>query len=143
MDDRDTFPDDINIRATLETEGNSLHLKLEVELPGHFTCDRCGKPFTRQHRCQDDFFFTFDDSGESFEDQGISTIPREAIELDISQEIRDLVILSLPYQSLCREDCRGLCPYCGVDLNVQKCGCEPSSFDPRWEALANLKNKNK
>lgn len=142
LDDRETFPEDIHIQATVQREGNSLRLSLEAELPGHFICDRCGQPFDRLHCCQDDFFFTFDQSNIESEDHVIMTIPESATELDISQEIRDLVILSLPFQILCHPDCRGLCPRCGTNLNIQECGCQRDHFDPRWEALKHLKSKN-
>ena len=45
------------------------------------------------------------------------------------------LILSLPSKVLCREDCRGLCPHCGKDLNEGLCGCNPRAVDPRLEAL--------
>ena len=45
------------------------------------------------------------------------------------------LILSLPSKVLCREDCRGLCPHCGKDLNEGLCGCKPKTVDPRLEAL--------
>jgi uncharacterized protein len=61
-------------------------------------------------------------------------------ELDIDQLIRDQLELALPVRMLCREDCRGLCPQCGADLNVETCQC-PAPVDPRWQALAELKNK--
>jgi uncharacterized protein len=59
--------------------------------------------------------------------------------IDISELLMGEISFSLPMQPLCREDCRGLCPVCGVDLNLEKCSCEKETMDPRWEKLANLK----
>ena len=60
-----------------------------------------------------------------------------------SFESRPLVVeqveLSLPMKPLCREDCQGLCPQCGQDLNEGRCGCVRERVDPRWAALAMLK----
>jgi uncharacterized protein len=61
-------------------------------------------------------------------------------ELDIDQLIREQLELALPVRVLCRTDCRGLCPQCGADLNVETCQCT-APVDPRWQALAELKNK--
>jgi len=61
-------------------------------------------------------------------------------ELDVDQLIRDQLELALPVRVLCQADCRGLCPQCGADLNVETCQCPPP-VDPRWQALAELKNK--
>ena len=47
--------------------------------------------------------------------------------------------IAVPMKPLCREDCRGLCPRCGQDLNEGLCGCAVESIDPRWEALQRLK----
>ena len=47
--------------------------------------------------------------------------------------------MAVPMKPLCREDCRGLCPQCGQDLNVTACGCVVETNDPRWEALRELK----
>ncbi len=144
LDDTDTFPGDINIRATVEREGNSLRLTLETELLGHFICDRCGKAFQRNHRSRSDFFYVFEEivGGTSIADE-VAVIPRDAISLNVSQEIRDQVILGMPLKFLCREDCRGLCPMCGADLNVRECNCQKKTIDPRWEALQKLKTKKR
>jgi uncharacterized protein len=48
------------------------------------------------------------------------------------------VLLELPYKSLCREDCRGLCPLCGKNLNEGLCGCNRKSVDPRLAILGQL-----
>ena len=47
--------------------------------------------------------------------------------------------MAVPMKPLCREDCRGLCPTCGEDLNVTECGCAAEAADPRWEALRLIK----
>lgn len=69
-------------------------------------------------------------------DLAVATYENEQINID------DLVLeqleLSLPTRVLCREDCQGLCPECGADLNFEQCRCE-KPIDPRWQALADLK----
>ena len=54
---------------------------------------------------------------------------------------RDVIALALPEQILCRPDCKGLCPVCGEDLNVEPHEHEESEPDPRWAALAQLRDK--
>jgi uncharacterized protein len=54
--------------------------------------------------------------------------------------LREQVLLSLPVKTLCKPDCKGLCPRCGADRNSQPCTCEVGS-DPRWEALAGLRGR--
>jgi uncharacterized protein len=61
--------------------------------------------------------------------------------LDLSSWARDAVALALPDKILCRADCAGLCPGCGVDLNYEACTCAPAEPDSRWAALAQLKDQ--
>ena len=65
----------------------------------------------------------------------------KGIELD--DVLREQILLALPAKIVCAESCRGLCPKCGKNLNVETCACEEDSPDPRWAALADLKNKLK
>ena len=55
--------------------------------------------------------------------------------LDITEPVRESLLLAVPLQSLCREDCRGLCPVCGADRNEGDCGCDATTVDPRLAAL--------
>ncbi|MDX2181924.1 MAG: DUF177 domain-containing protein [Bryobacteraceae bacterium] len=55
--------------------------------------------------------------------------------LDLTEILREQVLLALPMQRLCRTDCRGLCPVCGADRNRQSCSCVTEIADERWAAL--------
>ncbi len=61
--------------------------------------------------------------------------------LDVGPVVREAVLLSSPMKALCREDCKGLCPFCGVNLNEQTCGCAAGKPDARWSALEKLKKE--
>jgi len=61
--------------------------------------------------------------------------------LDLEAWARDAIALELPEQILCRPDCKGLCPVCGKDLNVEPHEHEEERVDPRWSALAELRDK--
>ena len=60
-------------------------------------------------------------------------------EVDLEPLLREQVILAVPFAPLCAEDCKGLCPVCGIDLNTGNCTCDRTPVDPRWSALRNLK----
>jgi uncharacterized protein len=62
--------------------------------------------------------------------------------LDLSEVTRQGVLLAVPMSTVCREDCRGLCPTCGQNLNQAQCACEPEP-DPRWGPLLELLDQTK
>jgi uncharacterized protein len=70
------------------------------------------------------------------EDEG--TYPMGHDHLNIRDMVKDALFVALPLLPLCGEDCRGICPRCGTDLNVAACGCEEVHVDPRWSALEGL-----
>jgi len=57
--------------------------------------------------------------------------------------LREQVLLSLPVRTLCKPDCKGLCPHCGQNRNSQACTCEEGQNDPRWGALSDLRSRIK
>jgi uncharacterized protein len=59
-------------------------------------------------------------------------------QLDLAPMARQAALLELDDERLCREECAGLCPHCGVDLNVETCGCDTEVVDHRWAALDGL-----
>ncbi|MGP8253230.1 MAG: YceD family protein [Terracidiphilus sp.] len=63
--------------------------------------------------------------------------------LALEEVLREQVLLSLPVRTLCKEDCKGLCPRCGANRNNQPCTCDEGPNDPRWEALGGLRGRIK
>jgi uncharacterized protein len=61
--------------------------------------------------------------------------------LNVSELIRQELLISLPLRVLCQEDCKGLCPTCGQDLNEKQCDCPPEMGHPAWETLRELMEK--
>ena len=61
--------------------------------------------------------------------------------LDLSEYFRQLFFMSQPLKILCREDCQGLCPLCGVNRNREQCSCRRDEIDPRWAALEKIKKR--
>jgi uncharacterized protein len=63
--------------------------------------------------------------------------------LMLEDVLREQVLLSLPARTLCREDCKGLCPRCGGNQNTEPCSCVAAPADPRWSALSELSSRMK
>jgi uncharacterized protein len=63
--------------------------------------------------------------------------------IQLEDVLREQILLALPLRTVCSESCRGLCPRCGKNLNVEGCSCGDQPPDPRWAALAGIKDKLK
>src|SRR5690242_83019 len=100
-------------------------------------CSRC---LTGTHvAVADEAHLIFAEPGDDADDDpDVYEIDPDARELDLRPAIREEWLLAAPSFAVCREDCKGLCPQCGIDRNTGSCSCEPASSDPRWDALRKL-----
>ena len=96
-------------------------------------CRRCLTP-TRA-RVDEELHLLFADSNDEETDESdVYMLEPRATTIDLRPALREQWLLAAPGFALCREDCKGLCPRCGADLNLGPCGCG-SVTDPRWAAL--------
>lgn len=117
-------------------------LTAQLTLTGKFACDRCGQEFLREVLSEFKTAFHFTRPNElRSEDEDYKLINFEADKIDISQELKDFSNLAIPLKNLCSEECKGLCPKCGKNLNVEKCDCVIENINPVWSPLAELKEK--
>lgn len=101
-------------------------------------CDRCASP---AHVLVDQAFDLYEDESPSGEEPLGQTFLRrkgKTLELNAGALLWEEFLLGLPTKPLCRPDCKGLCPVCGVDRNVETCDCMRSGDDPRLAALRGL-----
>ena len=118
--------------------------QIEAEL--RLECDRCLAPLQLpvasvfQIEYVTPEIYQTGQAAELLEDDlGLSVFDGEVI--DIDEIVREQLLLALPAQTLCREDCKGLCPTCGVDRNVKECNCGEVEIDPRWSGLKEIADR--
>jgi uncharacterized protein len=114
-------------------------LSTDVEL----TCSRCLSKFhyPLKLKFEEEYLPTVDIvSGVPLplsNEAGTFTIDEHHI-LDLTEAVRQYTLLAIPMKPLCHEDCAGLCPNCGRNLNQGRCDCPASTLDPRWSELRKL-----
>lgn len=114
-----------------------------LELAVEIRCSRCLSlfGFPVYLRIEEVYFPTVDiHSGRYLplpDEPGAFTIDENHI-LDLSETLRQYVLLAMPMKPLCRSDCAGLCTQCGQNLNVSPCQCPSQPHDPRWALLEKL-----
>ena len=110
-------------------------------------CGRCLEPFEAELaiEVEEQFHPSLDIiSGRPVKDTGddAALIIDEHHILDLSELVRQAILLALPLTPLCKQDCAGLCPVCGNNRNLDPCTCEADDIDARWTSLAALLDLN-
>ena len=150
----------------IDLEGENTELKSSVKIEGQLTkriaqadlegeistvlvveCSRCLQPIEKSLN------FTFDVNyvaPEHYSQAKEVELHEDDLEvalfdgqnIDIKELVREQILLNLPTQEFCSEDCKGLCPKCGANRNLIDCNCEEKEVDLRWQSLRELKIKN-
>ena len=130
-----SFVEDAVFSGTLENIGGVLELSGDVS--GSFTvpCARCMKEVAENYRVSVNETLAHEDAEVSDRDD---VIPFSGNSVDLGSAIWPNVLLALGTKYLCKPDCKGLCPMCGVDLNEASCNCKHDDIDPRLAGLADL-----
>ena len=157
------FGDEAEQAGQLATSGNAevIHehrgpkdVVADIRLRGQFAgkfqvpCARCVEPVEIPLAAEFDLIFRPAGADSEAPERSI-TAPETEIgyyqqdSLLLEDVLREQVLLSLPVKTLCKPDCKGLCPRCGQNRNLQVCSCEAGPADPRWEALAGLRSRMK
>ncbi|MEK7423878.1 MAG: DUF177 domain-containing protein [Actinomycetota bacterium] len=132
LDERFDPSSPARVQLHLESLTDGVVVRGTVEIDWHGVCRRCASPAAGHLLC---------DVHELY--QQVVTDP-EAFELvgeqlDLAPMVREVIVLDAPLAPVCRPDCAGLCPQCGVDRNVEQCSCTTAEADPRWAALEQFK----
>ncbi len=120
---------------------DQIILEASTTAGANFICDRCGTEFKRTVKSKYKMIYLLRSIEGAEEEINIAYLPPDTNIIDISKEVRDYMVLSIPMKRLCKEDCKGLCVKCGTDLNETQCDCNDNEIDDRWKALMELKNK--
>lgn len=107
-------------------------------------CDRCAKPFLLETEPELEVMILRNPGrAELPEDQDDAwVIHQQGGVVDLDESLLEAVVLAEPQKILCREDCKGLCPRCGIDRNESECDCPTEELDSRWAALEKLKRED-
>ncbi len=148
-------PAELGIEVLRVPEGSEVDLDLRLEavmegvlVTGSATagldgeCVRCLEPITDDVEVTFQELFVYDDQGhvrpEEAEDDGVSRLEDDL--LDLEPLLRDAVVLALPFQPLCEDDCPGLCTECGARLADDPDHAHEAAIDPRWAGLEALQD---
>ena len=130
----------IEVQIVAHQEGEDFLLRGTVQTELTLPCDRClGVAHHALNGSFEVWLLAEARPDLEVDEDDILIVPFARPKVDLSEIISRTVYLELPRKMLCHEDCRGLCPTCGTDLNQQSCECQTVTFDERWSALLDIK----
>ncbi len=132
-----TWPDltlhNVHGQVTFDRVSKGVTVRVQLQAETIVECMRCLEPFSQS--LEVDFTELFAFQGKM---PGAEFSFPESGQIDLSPLTREYMILSIPIQTICRPDCKGLCPVCGNNLNYETCHHEDEVIDPRLEGLKRL-----
>ncbi len=123
--DTSLFPRQIDVEVELDRHDPYLRLDCRVSAWSHRVCDRCASDYDTLLSGEGQLLFVVGaaQGRENLGDGEIQYVSPECQDIDLSADLRDILMLSVPIKSLCHDECKGLCPRCGQNLNEGTCAC--------------------
>ena len=141
-----TFIGPVLSDISVEREYDHLRLEGRVNTQVSLVCSRCLATFETPIDSNFTIYFrkgTPQNQGEEEEieldEQDLISATYSGDEIDLTHEIEEQVAMEVPLKPLCNEECKGLCPVCGIDLNHNTCSCSRNEFNLKFSALKDFK----
>lgn len=136
----------ILVKVKIERSGRNARVKGDIKAKLLLSCSRCLADFEWEVTDQFDFLLMLPSSAKgrpevelAAEELDVSFFDGETV--DIAQIATEQIFLQMPLKPLCQEECKGLCPRCGANLNLKPCGCPPEATSSPFEVLKNIRSK--
>lgn len=144
IDERVRLTEPAAVTGKIRLSGNEVLVNGHIETRAQVECDRCLQPV--EAPVSADFALEYI-TGSDYESREVAELAEAEMSvsvfdgesIDVDEIVKEQILLAVPTRMLCREDCKGICPECGIDRNTGECTCVADDIDPRWAALKNLK----
>jgi uncharacterized protein len=136
---------DASLSVAIQKADDEYFCQGTVNATVTLTCSRCLAEFDSELSCKTDFIARSDKTLKAEknaipDDEDYVLMHGNDLRADVTDIVRQTMILSLGLKPLCSDDCKGLCPRCGANLNERSCTCRRPQIDERWSGLKGLSN---
>lgn len=132
------FTGDVLLNCRMDKSTSQIVLNCDVSANTELICDRCNDKFMLKVLNSFQNIYLFSPESET-NDTNLHYLSLEQNKIDLYNDVREYTKFALPMKKLCSESCKGLCPQCGINLNVKKCNCNTEVTNPVWDKLKKLK----
>jgi len=144
VDERIRLTQPATVKGKVRLSGNEVFVNGHIDTRAQVECDRCLQQI--ELPVSADFALEYI-TGSDYESSNLAELTEDAMAvsvfdgeaIDVDEIVKEQIVLAVPTRVLCREDCKGICPECGIDKNTGECQCVTDDIDPRWAALKNLR----
>ena len=144
VDERVRLTGPASVKGKVRLSGYEVFVNAHIEARAQVECDRCLQPIEAPVIA--DFVLEYI-TGSEYESSDVAELTEAEMSvsvfdgkaIDVDEIVKEQILLAVPTRMLCREDCKGICPECGIDRNTGECSCVADDIDPHWAALKDLK----
>jgi len=140
---RDSFVGNVLINCEMDKSSTQIVVSCNLSVTAKQQCNRCLYEFETEFntKFKNIYFITHSNSDEQENESGIYYLSPDDDKIDLTNDIIENAMLTIPMKVLCKEDCKGLCSVCGVNKNETDCNCALDTVNSVWEPLLKLKGK--
>ncbi len=134
---RACYPNTLKAVAKIDKFGRDLKIELSAEGVAIYRCDSCLSEYEKDISFSLKQIFQVG-AGKLSGSEGVIELDGNSTQINLTPFLREMVLLNHPIKMRCKDDCKGLCSGCGVNLNEEECKCGDAPIDPKWAELRKL-----
>ncbi|PKL81850.1 MAG: hypothetical protein CVV24_13170 [Ignavibacteriae bacterium HGW-Ignavibacteriae-3] len=135
------FVGDVIVDCKMDKSIHQIVLDCDLSVNAKLVCDRCAIDIETNLTSHFQISYLFSRDTVKSDEYNVKYLSADQEKIDLKDDIYEYAELSIPLKSLCNEECKGLCPQCGINLNENKCNCKFEPSHDVWEPLKKLKGK--
>ncbi|MDQ7816013.1 MAG: DUF177 domain-containing protein [Melioribacteraceae bacterium] len=136
------FFGNVIVDCRMDKSQHQIVLNCEATVNFKMICDRCNSESDTKLKSNFLLSYLFSKGPQESDDYNVKFLTADEDKINISKDVYEYTELTIPMKKLCREDCKGLCPVCGKNLNQITCDCHIEKHSDIWEPLKKLKSNN-
>lgn len=127
----------IQVKSKVDRSKHNIVVTSDATASIELVCESCLEDYTGQF--EETYTILYTTEKEALEDdEMVRFLSSGTNQIDLTEGLRESILLALPMRFKCQEDCKGLCARCGANLNTEPCECKDAQADPMWEGLRKL-----